>query len=220
MSKDAVSDGVSDTADIPVSRPMDEWLGALSRPTGSPGGGAASGVMLGIAASLMGMVAAYTPDRAEASECADRLARWRDDTLRAVEADGIVSARLGAALGLPADDPDRDDRVRDAAIDAADSVTKLSSMGVMLLPEARLLAAIGNPHLAVDLAVAVEALGAGLSGVSLNLRANLQLARDHHAPGARLADLDARVVPLSEAGQDVAQLAEELSSRLSPRTAG
>lgn len=220
MSEDADRESTRDPADVPVSRPMDAWLDALSRATGSPGGGAASGVMLGIAASLMGMVAAYTAESPEASEGADRLTRRRGEALQAVEEDGIVSARFGAALALPADDSARDERVREAAIDAAESVATLGEIGLTLLDEARVLTVIGNPHLAVDLAVAVEALGAGLSGASLNLRANLQLARDHHASESRLDDLDATVARLSDAGRGVAQLAEELSARLSPRTAG
>jgi formiminotetrahydrofolate cyclodeaminase len=196
---------------------MDAWLDALSQPQGSPGGGAASGVMLGIAASLMGMVAAYTPESPTASECGERLARERSDALQAVEADGVVSARFGAALALPADDPERDERVREAAVDAADSVATLGAIGVALVTEARALAAAGNPHLAVDLAVAVEALRAGLSGTALNLRANLQIARSHDAPAARLAPLEADVARLSDAGRRLAQLAEELSSRLDRR---
>ncbi|WP_136041651.1 MULTISPECIES: cyclodeaminase/cyclohydrolase family protein [unclassified Microbacterium] len=207
-------DRARDPADVPVDRPLDSWLEALGRPTGSPGGGAASGVMLGIAASLMGMVAGYASDSADAEECADRLARRRSEALQAVEEDGIVSARFGAALALPADDPDRDHRVGVAAIEAAESVAKLGTIGLTLLTEARLLAVIGNPSLAVDLAVAVEALGAGLSGASLNLRSNLKLARDHHAPASRMADLDPNIVRLSDAGRIIAQLAEELSSRL------
>lgn len=193
---------------------MDAWLDALSQPHGSPGGGAASGVMLGVAASLMGMVAAYTPEDPTVSECGDRLARGRDEALQAVETDGIVSARFGAALALPADDPDRDERVRDAAVDAADSVAQLGRIGVALVPEAGVLAAAGNPHLAVDLAVAVEALRAGLSGTSLNLRANLQIARSHDAPSSRLASLETDVERLSDAGRRLSQLAEELSSRV------
>lgn len=205
---------MKDPDEIPTSRPLDAWLDALSQPHGAPGGGAASGVMLGIAASLMGMVAAYTPDSPTASECGDRLAGERYEALRAVEADGIVSARFGSALALPAEDPDREERVREAAVDAADSVAKLGSIGIALLAEARILAAAGNPHLAVDLAVAVEALRAGLSGTSLNLRANLQIARSHDAPPSRLAALDAEVRRLADAARDLAQLAEELSSRL------
>lgn len=193
---------------------MDAWLDALSQPHGSPGGGAASGVMLGIATSLMGMVAAYTPDNPTASDCGDRLARERREALEAVEADGIVSARFGAALALPAEDPDRDERVREGAVDAAESVAKLGMIGVALVSDARVLAAAGNPHLAVDLAVAVEALRAGLSGTALNLRANLQAARNHDAPPSRLASLEAGVTRLSDAGRRLSQLAEELSSRV------
>lgn len=205
---------MSNPEDVPVSRPLDAWLGALSEAHGAPGGGAASGVMLGIAASLMGMVAAYSPDSPSASGSVEPLSLRRAEALRAVEADGVVSARLGAALALPSDDPDRDERVRDAALEAADSVVELGAVGIGLLPEARLLATAGNLHLAVDLAVAVEALGAGLSGASLNLRANLNVARSHGASRPRIAGLEAAVAGLSDVRQQVAQVAEELSSNL------
>lgn len=89
--------GMTDSADIPTSRPLDAWLDALSQPTGSPGGGAATGVMLGLATGLMGMVAGYTRDDAVA-EIAGRLDSTRAALLEAVEADGVVSADLGAAL--------------------------------------------------------------------------------------------------------------------------
>ncbi|WP_029262381.1 MULTISPECIES: hypothetical protein [unclassified Microbacterium] len=52
------------------------------------------------------------------------------------------------------------------------------------------------------------------TGISLNLRANLQIARSHDAPPSRLAALDAEVRRLADAARDLAQLAEELSSRL------
>ena len=83
-----------DSAHVPTSRPMDAWLDALSEPNGSPGGGAATGVLLGVAAALMGMVAAYAPDSAAASACAVRLERNRTDVLQAVEADGVLLADL------------------------------------------------------------------------------------------------------------------------------
>src|SRR5690349_2077027 len=120
-------------ADVPTSTPLDGWLAQLGQPNGAPGGGAASGVMLGIAASLLRMVAEYTPDDPRAAECGDRLARTRIEALVAVEDDGVLSAGFGAALALPTDDPERDRRVRDAAMDAAESSTRLGAIGVRLL---------------------------------------------------------------------------------------
>lgn len=205
--------GMTDSADIPTSRPLDAWLDALSQPTGSPGGGAATGVMLGLATGLMGMVAGYTRDDAVA-EIAGRLDSTRAALLEAVEADGVVSADLGAALARVPEDPEREEAVRAAALDAAASVARLGRLGITVVDEARTLAAHGNPHVAVDLAVATEALAAGLAGASLNLRANLQLARRHGASAAMRAGLDEEVGRLAEARTQVARITVELSARL------
>lgn len=205
---------MQDSADIPASTPMDDWFDALSRPTGSPGGGAASGVMLAIAASLMSMVGGYSDGDARASECVDRLARTRAEALQAVEADGIVSASFGAALALATDDPSRDERVRDAAVEAARSAARVGLIGVGMLQEVRVLVETGNPHIVVDLAVATEALLAGLSGASLNVRANLQIARRHGSPTAEVADLEAVIDRVTVARREVGQIIDELSSRI------
>lgn len=200
-------------ADVPTSTPLDGWLAQLGQPNGAPGGGAASGVMLGIAASLLRMVAEYTPEDPRASECADRLARTREEALEAAQSDGILSAGFGAALALSKDDPERDGRVRDAAIEAAESSTRLGAIGIRLLPEVRVLTEIGNPHLLADLAVAAEALRAGLAGAGINLRANLQIARKHDAPEPVGSALDAEASRLTEAQNAVARIADELAAR-------
>lgn len=203
-----------DSAHVPTSRPMDAWLDALSEPNGSPGGGAATGVLLGVAAALMGMVAAYTPDSASASACAARLERNRADVLQAVEADGVLSVRFGAALALPSDDPQRDEQVSAAAVDAAESVARLGAIGILLTSDAKVLASAGNPHIAVDLAVAMESLAAGLSGAALSIRANLQIAGRHDATTTRLASLETDVRRLLEARHRITQRIEEISARL------
>lgn len=200
-------------ADVPTSTPLDGWLARLAQPSGAPGGGAASGVMLGIAASLLRMVAEYTPDDPRASECADRLARTRQEALDAAEADGVLSAGFGAALGMSSDDPERDHRVRDAAIEAAESSVRLGAAGIRLLPELRVLTEIGNPHLVADLAVSAEALRAGLAGAAINLRANLQTAVKHDASASIVSALDTEASRLAEAGNAVARIADELGAR-------
>lgn len=202
---------MTETPDVPPSTPLDDWLAALGRPIGAPGGGAASGVMLGIAAALLQMVAEYTPGDSRAEECGIRLARHRRDALAAAEADGVLSADFGAALALPTEDPARDSRVRKAAAAAAESSARLGEIGIRLQDELRLLIEVGNPHLVADLAVAAEALGAGLSGALINLRANVQTAQKHGMPSEDAADLRADEARLSDTRQTIIRLADEVS---------
>lgn len=199
-------------ADVPASIPLDSWLTKLGQSSGAPGGGAASGVMLGIAASLLSMVAAYTPDDPRAAECARRVVLLRDVALQGAESDGIVSADFGAALALSVDAPDRDARVRDAARRAAESAARLGSAGMDLLDEVLVLREIGNPSLSADLAVAAGALAASLTGSSINLRANLRTAQRHRASAAELSELRVDVGRLTEAQRSVARITEELGS--------
>jgi formiminotetrahydrofolate cyclodeaminase len=204
----------TDSARVSMSRPMDAWLDALSQPNGSPGGGAATGVLRGVAAALMGMAAGYTPDSPAASACAARLERHRADVLQAAEADGVLSVRFSAALALPSDDPHRDSQVGAAAVAAAESVARLGAIGILLTSDAQVLAEASNPYIAVDLAVAMESLATGLSGAALSIRANLQIAARHDATAARLASLETDVRRLLEARRQVAQMIDDISSRL------
>ncbi|MDQ0645626.1 cyclodeaminase/cyclohydrolase family protein [Microbacterium murale] len=180
---------------IPVSAttPLSVWLTELAQPTGAPGGGAASGVMFATSAALLRMVAEYTPDDSRSSECAKRLVSRRQEALEAAESDGVRSVDFGAALGLPADAPERDARVRHAALAAARASLQIGEVGRGLLTELRLIAEIGKPQLAADVAVAAVALAAGIGGASINLRANLQTARKHGASQTGLTGLQAEV---------------------------
>lgn len=204
---------MQDSADIPTSTPLDGWLSELGEAQGAPGGGAAAGVMLGIGAALLRMVAEYT-DEARAAECSGRLVDARADALVAVESDGVASAEFGAALALSTDDPQRDARVRDAAIAAAESSARVGAVGLALIPEVRLLDEIGNRSLLADLAVAAEALRAGISGALINLHSNRRLARRHGADAAALDALDDAGTRLVDARDEIARIADDLASRL------
>lgn len=162
----------------------------------------------------MGMVAAYTPDSPAASAAAERLERQRVGVLQAVEADGVLSARFGAALALPDESPQRDQQVSEAAIAAARSVAKVGAIGILLTSDARVLAAAGNPHIAVDLAVAMESLAAGLSSAALSLRANLQIAGRHGAATSERASLETDIRRLLEARAQTRQMITEIAADL------
>jgi formiminotetrahydrofolate cyclodeaminase len=177
---------MDDDARIRPTITLEAWLDRLAAPTGAPGGGAASGIMMAIAAALLHMVAAYTRGDERADAAGQRLQKLRAAALDAAEADGVRSAELGEALAHPSG-PARDPLLRRAAVAAAVSSQRLGAVGVDLVDELHLMAAIGNPNLAADLVVAAEALAAGLGGSLTNLRACVDLAEVHASAGDEMA---------------------------------
>lgn len=169
----------------PVETPVAEWVDRLAQAKGAPGGGAACGVMTGIAAALLGMVAAYTADDLEARRAEQRLSRTRRQALNAAEEDGVRSAAFGAALAMD-QGPDRERAVREATVEAVASALDVGRVAASLLEEVRLLADIGNPHVEADLRVAVEALRAALEGTNHTARANLDLLARHRTADDQL----------------------------------
>lgn len=161
-----------------TSEALDSWLDSLAEADGAPGAGAACGVMLGVSAALLHMVALYTDDR-RAAESATRLVELRRAALRAAEGDSDRSAALGAALARPHHDPGRDVAVREAALAAGESSAALGEVAEALVPELELLADIGNPNITADLVVAAHALVAGVAGSLVNLRGDARLAAAH-----------------------------------------
>jgi formiminotetrahydrofolate cyclodeaminase len=201
---------MDDDARIRPTISLEDWLDRLGEPTGAPGGGAASGIMMAIAASLLHMVAAYTRGDERADAAGQRLQKLRAAALGAAEADGVRSAELGSALAHP-EDHTRDHRVRDAAIGGAVSSARLGDAGIGLVEELHLLAGIGNPALSADLIVAAEALAAGLGGALTNLRTCVDLAEAHSSAGAAMpaelaeaAALDERIAAARLAATEVA----------------
>lgn len=169
----------------PAETPLAEWVDRLAQAKGAPGGGAACGVMTGIAAGLLGMVAAYTADDLEARRAEQRLSRTRRQAMNAAEEDGVRSAAFGAALAIN-QGPERERAVREATVDAVASALDVGRVAASLLEEVRLLADIGNPHVEADLRVAVEALRAALEGTNHTARANLDLLARHRTADDQL----------------------------------
>ena len=190
----------------PAATPLAEWLARLAQARGAPGGGAACAVMTAISAALLGMVAGYTADRAEARQAAHRLGVRRSAALTAAEEDGIRSAAFGAALARD-DGPERDRAVRQASVDAIVSTLTVGRLGVSLVDDVRLLVDIGNPHVEADLLVAVEALRAALEGANVTARANLDLLARHRTNDD---GLDEQIVEFSRDIRDLAEKRAEL----------
>ena len=177
----------------PAATPLAEWLARLAQAHGAPGGGAACAVMTAISAALLGMVAGYTADRAEARQAAHRLGVRRSAALTAAEEDGIRSAAFGAALAMD-EGPERDRAVRQASVDAIVSTLTVGRLGVSLVDDVRLL-------------VAVEALRAALEGANVTARANLDLLARHRTNDD---GLDEQIVEFSRDIRDLAEKRAEL----------
>ena len=200
---------MTDESRVPVSLSLDAWLDRLSQRGGEPGGGAASGVMLAIGAALLHMVAAYTPDDERAQESGRQAVEFRVEALRAAEEDGVRSAALAAEPS-----PERDSRIVDTGTAGAESSAALVGIGAALAAELRVLADRGNPHLIADVAVAAEAIGAGLGGALTNLRSCLALTRRHLPAGTGLsAHFDYALGEGSAARTDVAFLTRAVERR-------
>jgi formiminotetrahydrofolate cyclodeaminase len=158
------------------SSTIDAWTRALARSTGSPGGGAASGVMLAMAYSLTSMVAGYTTvddDREpELSALKQRATTGRKTALRLADEDAEASQAFGRAFRLDPGDG-REEAIRDASVDAAESSADLGVTGAEAVGDLEWLARHGNPALVADIAVACGALRAAIAGARTNMSFDL-----------------------------------------------
>jgi formiminotetrahydrofolate cyclodeaminase len=132
-------------------------LDAVAAQTAAPGGGSAAGWTAAMAASLVEMAARFTLARAEfehfrtrASEIATRAEALRAEALALAERELHAYAPVLEAMKLPAEVPDRRNRVRAALSEAADSPLGVARAATELSELATELARTGNPHLEGD----------------------------------------------------------------------
>ena len=158
------------------SSTIEAWTEALAQSTGSPGGGAASGVMLSIAYALTSMVAGYTEvdeDRqSELDALKERATTGRETALRLADQDASASKSFGQAFRLEPGDA-RKEAIREASVEAAESSADLGRTGAEAVGDLEWLAEHGNPALVADIAVACSALRAGVAGARTNMSFDL-----------------------------------------------
>lgn len=158
------------------SSTIEAWTEALAQASGSPGGGAASGVMLSIAYALTSMVAGYTKideDREEELNAVKaRAATGRETALRLADEDASASKAFGRAFRLEPGD-ERKAAIREASVEAAESSADLGLTGAEAVGDLEWLADHGNPALVADIAVACSALRAGIAGAHTNMSFDL-----------------------------------------------
>ncbi|WOH19593.1 cyclodeaminase/cyclohydrolase family protein [Paenarthrobacter sp. GOM3] len=155
---------------------VEAWTEALAQSTGSPGGGAGTGVMLAIAASLTSMVAGYTEAEGEQEsrleELHGRAKALRETALRLADDDAAASKAFGAAFRLDPG-PERDEAIHRASVDAAKASAVLGERAIEAIEDLGWLASHGNPALIADVVVAFGALRAAIAGARTNVSFDL-----------------------------------------------
>lgn len=155
---------------------IDDWTAALAESTGSPGGGAAAGVMLAIAYSLTSMVAGYTDVDSklerELDELRSRAVAGRETALRLADQDAAASESFGSAFRKQPGER-REEAIRDASVDAASASASVGKQGAEAVGDLEWLTRNGNPALIADIAVACGALRASVAGARANVNFDL-----------------------------------------------
>ncbi|MGJ3192705.1 cyclodeaminase/cyclohydrolase family protein [Paenarthrobacter sp. FR1] len=203
---------------------VEDWTLALAESTGSPGGGAGTGVMLAIAASLTSMVAGYTEGgHAELADLHGRSRALRETALHLADEDAAASKAFGAAFRL-APGPEREDAIHRASVDAAKASAVLGERAIEAIEDLGWLAENGNPALIADVVVAFGALRAAIAGARTNVSfdlssltsagADLEKVREDHP------HLWETVDRLSKALDRIDELTASVDRKAAPTTAG
>jgi len=206
---------------------VEEWTRALAESVGSPGGGAGTGVMLAIAASLTSMVAGYTEagdgERNEIASVQARARSLREAALQLADDDATASKAFGAAFRLEPG-TEREEAIRRASVDAARASAVLGERAMDAIGDLGWLAANGNPALIADIVVAFGALRAAVTGARTNVSfdlasltsagATLEQVRKEHP------ELWSTVEDLNTALDRIDRLTAEIDHRAAPTDAG
>jgi|GEM_PF-897063 len=205
---------------------VEEWTKALAESSGSPGGGAGTGVMLSIAASLTSMVAGYTePEKSQHQQLDgihSRALKLRQTALQLADDDASASNAFGAAFRLDPG-PEREKAIHQASVDAAKASAVLGERAIDAIEDLGWLAANGNPALIADVVVGFGALRAAIAGARTNVSfdlasltsagATLEEVREQHP------ELWNTVSQLSEALDRIDQLTAGVDKKAAPTEA-
>lgn len=201
---------------------VEEWTRALAESTGSPGGGAGTGLMLAVAASLTSMVAGYSGEEDDGGEPArirERAQALRKEALRLADDDASASKAFGAAFRLERG-PERDEEIRRASLEAAASSAVLGERAIEAIDDLAWLATNGNRSLVADVVVAFGALRAAVAGARTNVSFDLGSLRSAGTSLEQVReqqpDLWAAVEKLSEAMDRIDALAADIDHRAAP----
>src|SRR3989442_1444011 len=160
---------------------LDGWLDELAGGAPVPGGGSAAALAGALAAALVAMVARLTIGRKAYARVQHRVAEilaeaeaLRAQLRRLVDDDAAAYAKVGAAYGLPKDDPRRTRAADEALVGAAQTPLAMARGAARLVGLAREIGTIGNRNAHSDALVAEALARAALAGAVENVRVNVQ----------------------------------------------
>lgn len=156
--------------------PFDETLRRTAARTSYPGGGAASAIACATAASLVTMAGRFTGDAAAKAVARAEVAI--DELAGLAQADAEAFGELLAAWRIPREEPDRQERVTAAAVNASRVPLHICRIGAELGRHAAWLAREGKPDLRGDAWTAVQLARAGVQGAAHLVEINLRQATD------------------------------------------
>jgi formiminotetrahydrofolate cyclodeaminase len=221
-------DGMADSEAVTTQgSTVEAWTQALAESKGSPGGGAGTGVMLAIAASLASMVAGYTEpgdeQREQLADVHERARTLRRTALKLADDDAAASEAFGAAFRLEPG-PERDDAIHRASVNAAEASAVLGQRAIQAIEDLGWLAANGNPALIADVVVAFGALRAAVTGARTNISFDLATLRSGGATLEQIReeqpDLWQTVQQLNSALERIDELTAGVDHRAAPTDTG
>jgi formiminotetrahydrofolate cyclodeaminase len=177
---------------------IDTFLERLASADPTPGGGSVAALSGALAAALGQMAAALTvgkPKFAAVEEpvraTAARLARAGQMLRRLMDEDAAAYAEVHAAFQMDKADPQRSERVRQAATLAAEVPLETATIAYRVQQELIALREIANPNLKADMTAGVHLARAATHAAAANVRANLPLVDP-----AAAAELEQQLEPL------------------------
>ena len=167
---------------------IDAFLNRLACDAPTPGGGAVAALTGALAASLGRMVCALTidkPDHADVKpqvrQIASRLTRATLMLKRLVDEDAAAYSELHAAFKLGRSDPQRKERITQAAGLAAAVPLETVAVSRQVLGDLRRLEPISNPNLRSDSEAAAHLAQAAMHAAAANVRVNLRFLPNRQA---------------------------------------
>ncbi len=161
------------------SQPFGELLSAIARKSPAPGGGAVAGTAGALAASLAGMVLAYSTGKKDLTQHAQKhealaaqCAKASCQLLELADADTAAYAELNALQRLDESDPRRKAAFPEAAQRCVDVPLGVQRICVGLLEAFEQLAPIANKWLLSDLKIAAILAEATVRASDCNVEVN------------------------------------------------
>lgn len=168
-----------------LARPLGGFLDDVAAPEPTPGGGAVSALVVGLAAGLAAMAASFSPGLADAESLVTEAEALRGRVTPLAAADAAAYCGVLAAAAIPKDAPGRHDALRSALSDASDVPLEVAEVGAAVVRLAERLESEGNPNLRGDAATARLLAAAAVRSTATLVQLNLGNADDPRVARAR-----------------------------------